>query len=201
MEDAQKDQHNAHVATIAAAYLGNPSNPVERDQIADVIRQIGMALKELSQPETPATDEVEKPSPAAVRRSISDEHLISFIDGKRYKTLARHLSTHNLTPQSYRERYGLKSDYPMTAPSYSAMRSALAKARGLGQLRRPATATPAAAAEPVKAAAAAKAEPAQAETTKAARVVKPKPSTKAPKAFVAPVAAAPQAPAKRTAKA
>jgi predicted transcriptional regulator len=197
MEDALKDRHNAHVATIAAAYLGNPSNPTDRDQIADVIRQIDVALKGPATPEATATVELEKPSAAAIRKSVTPEHLISFIDGRPYKTLKRHLLGHGHTVQSYRERYGLKADYPMTAPNYSAMRSGLAKARGLGQLQRgraapaasdaapmpvgaettPAAVSPAATAKPVKAtslgAGVAQAEP------KAVR------STKTPKAFAA----------------
>ncbi|SOR27662.1 Transcriptional regulatory protein MucR homolog [Methylorubrum extorquens] len=77
--------------------------------------------------------EVEKPSPTQIRKSITPDGLISFIDGKSYTMLKRHLSRHNLDPQGYRERYGLHADYPMTASNYSAKRSALAQAIGLGQ--------------------------------------------------------------------
>jgi predicted transcriptional regulator len=203
VEDAQKDQHNAHVATIAAAYLGNPSNPVERGELADVIRQIGLALKGSAETETAPAPEVEKPSAAAVRKSITDDHLISFIDGKRYKTLARHLKKHNHTPESYRERYGLKADYPMTAPSYSAMRSNLAKERGLGQVRRSGEEPLAAPVEAGKMqTVTVKAEPVQAEAPKPARAVKAKPPVKAAKpASEAPVSPAVNVPAKRTPKA
>ena len=67
-----------------------------------------------------------------IRRSVTDDHIVCLEDGKRFKTLKRHLTAHGLTPERYRERYGLPTDYPMTAPGYAAQRSALAKAIGLG---------------------------------------------------------------------
>jgi predicted transcriptional regulator len=76
---------------------------------------------------------VEKPNLAQIRKLVRDDGIVSFIDGKSYKTLRRHLTRHGLDPREYRERYGLPADYPMTAPSYAAQRSALAKAIGLGQ--------------------------------------------------------------------
>jgi predicted transcriptional regulator len=70
----------------------------------------------------------------SVRKSLaSREHILSMIDGKPYKTLKRHLSRHGMTPAEYRERYGLKADYPMIAPAYSEHRSAVAKSLGLGR--------------------------------------------------------------------
>jgi len=79
-------------------------------------------------------DQQPQPSPAvSVRKSLaSKDHILSMIDGKPYKTLRRHLSTHGMTPDEYRQRYGLKSDYPMVAPNYSEQRSAMAKKFGLG---------------------------------------------------------------------
>jgi predicted transcriptional regulator len=77
--------------------------------------------------------EVEKPSAAQIRKSVRDDGIVSFIDGRTYKTLKRHLSANSLDPHSYRERYGLPADYPMVAPSYAEQRSAIAKAIGLGQ--------------------------------------------------------------------
>jgi predicted transcriptional regulator len=69
-----------------------------------------------------------------VRKSLSSkDHIISLIDGKPYKTLKRHLSRHGLTPDQYRERYGLKSDYPMVSENYAEMRRSLAKKIGLGR--------------------------------------------------------------------
>ncbi|SFT28250.1 ROS/MUCR transcriptional regulator protein [Methylobacterium sp. yr668] len=82
--------------------------------------------------EAAAERTVEKPTPAQIRKSVRHDGIVSFIDGKAYKTLKRHLTSHGLDPKSYRERFGLPADYPMTAPSYAAQRSALAKAIGLG---------------------------------------------------------------------
>ncbi len=78
------------------------------------------------------------PIPAvSIRKSITADHLISFEDGKRYKSLKRHLSVRfGLTPEAYCAKWGLPSDYPMVAPAYSATRSALAKAVGLGRAPR-----------------------------------------------------------------
>lgn len=74
-----------------------------------------------------------KPTPTQIRKSITPEALISFIDGGPYKTLKRHLTGHGLDPSSYRQKYGLSSDYPMVAPSYSERRSSLAKGSGFGR--------------------------------------------------------------------
>ena len=84
--------------------------------------------------EAPNKLNAEKPTPAQMRNSVAADGIISFIDGRTYKTLKRHLTTHGLTPQAYRERYGLPSEYPMVAPEYSARRSALARAIGLGRV-------------------------------------------------------------------
>ena len=78
----------------------------------------------------------EKPTAAQIRKSVTPDALISFIDGKPYKTIKRHLAKHDLTFAEYRARYGLPSDYPSTAATYSAKRSELARALGLGQLQR-----------------------------------------------------------------
>ncbi|MCJ2109713.1 MucR family transcriptional regulator [Methylobacterium sp. E-025] len=78
----------------------------------------------------------EKPTAYQIRKSITPDAIISFLDGKPYKTLKRHLTVAGLTLEQYRARYGLPSDYPSTAASYSAQRSALAHSLGLGQMRR-----------------------------------------------------------------
>lgn len=76
---------------------------------------------------------VEKPSLAQIKKSIRPDGLVSFIDGKTYTLLKRHLTTHGLDPRTYRERYGLPDEYPMAASNCSAKRSAFAQANGLGQ--------------------------------------------------------------------
>ncbi len=77
-----------------------------------------------------------KPTAAQIRKSVTDAALISFIDGKPYKTLKRHLTTHGETLASYKAKYGLPGDYPSTAPSYSAQRSEMARRIGLGSARK-----------------------------------------------------------------
>jgi predicted transcriptional regulator len=115
----------AYVArnTVAPADLGNLIGAV-----AGVLGTLGR-----EQPE-PA-----KPEPAvAVRRSIHDDHLVCLVCGKQQKTLRRHLDVaHRLTPEAYREQFGLKPDYPMAAPGYSRQRSEMAKRVGLGQRVQP----------------------------------------------------------------
>jgi predicted transcriptional regulator len=111
------------------------------------------ALLKLAMPAPSAPEVADKPTPAQVRKSITPDALISFIDGKPYKTLKRHLSRNGLTIEQYRERYGLPRDYPSTAASYSAQRSELARSLGLGQQRRKSSGSaaaeaPAAASEP-----------------------------------------------------
>jgi predicted transcriptional regulator len=91
-------------------------------------------LKALSAPK-PAP-EAERPVPAVpIKKSISHDYIISLEDGRRYKSLKRHLSGRGLTPEQYREKWGLPVDYPMVAPSYAQQRSELAKSMGLGRKR------------------------------------------------------------------
>jgi predicted transcriptional regulator len=71
-----------------------------------------------------------------IKKTITPDFLISLEDGRRYKTLRRHLAGRSLTPEQYREKWGLPRDYPMTAPNYAAMRSELAKSLGLGRKRK-----------------------------------------------------------------
>jgi predicted transcriptional regulator len=122
-------------AEIVSAYVSN--NPVPPAELPALIARVHEAVSNLTSTGGPGATapevEVEKPSTAQIRKSVRDDGIVSFIDGRTYKTLKRHLSSHGLDPRSYRERYGLPADYPMTAPSYAAQRSALAKAIGLGQ--------------------------------------------------------------------
>ena len=85
------------------------------------------------QAETQTSEPASKATAAQIRKSITPDALISFIDGKSYKTLKRHLPTHGTTVDEYKARFGLPKDYPTTAPAYSEARSAMAKALGLGQ--------------------------------------------------------------------
>ena len=122
---------------IAASYLG--TNSVGMDELPTLIKSIHAALSTVGQ--TPVESLIEsKPTAAQIRKSITPDALISFIDGKPYKTLKRHLTTQGETVASYKARFGLPADYPTTAPSYSAARSAMAKSLGLGSSRKGKTA-------------------------------------------------------------
>lgn len=121
-------------ADLVSAYVSNNSLPSA--ELPALITQVHAALLGLSAPQAPKEEEVERATPAQVKKSITPDALISFIDGKPYKTLKRHLTTHGLDIEGYRRRYGLPTDYPTVASNYSAARSALAKDLGLGQQRR-----------------------------------------------------------------
>ena len=118
-------------AEIVMAYVGR--NAVPLGEVPGLIASVHSALVDLTQRQRAAEPQVAKPSPADIRKSITPDALISFIDGRSYKTLRRHLGVHGLTPEGYRARYGLPVDYPVTSPAYSAQRSALAKNFGLGR--------------------------------------------------------------------
>jgi predicted transcriptional regulator len=122
------------VADIVAAYISN--NPVQVRDLPDLISSVHGSLRSITSGIS-AEPEPVAPVPAVpVRKSITPDYLISLEDGRKYKTLKRHLSGLGLTPDEYRAKWGLKPDYPMVAPSYAARRSELAKASGLGQMRR-----------------------------------------------------------------
>ena len=139
-------------AEIVASYLGANAH-VKADEIPAIIRSIRAALSESDAPTPTATDKsFPKADKRAINKSITPDGLISFIDNKPYKTLKRHVGGHGLDMKGYRERYGLPSDYPSVAPSYSAARSEMAKKLGLGGKARGAGKPPAAAPEPTQAA-------------------------------------------------
>jgi predicted transcriptional regulator len=125
---------------IVAAFASN--NKVEAEQLPGLILSVHQALSGTGQPAVEQTT-VDKPSASQIRKSIKPEGLVSFEDGKTYKSLRRHLSAKGMTFAEYREKWGLPSDYPAVAPAYSARRSELAKAAGLGQKGRAARAAPA----------------------------------------------------------
>lgn len=118
-------------AEIVAAYVG--SNTVAANQIPGLISSVHSALANINEPPPAPEPETTKKTPAQVRKSITPDALISFEDGKPYKTLKRHLAGRGLTIAEYKTKWGLPNDYPSTAPNYSAQRSALAKQLGLGQ--------------------------------------------------------------------
>ncbi len=111
-------------AHLVSAYVRRNIVPVS--DLATLIASAADALIGLTNSDTPAAPATSKTTPAQIRASITHEALISFEDGKRYKTLKRHLTTLCLTPETYRAKWGLPRDYPMVAPGYSERRSAIA---------------------------------------------------------------------------
>jgi predicted transcriptional regulator len=120
-------------ADIVSAYVTKNSLPTS--ELPNLIKEVHSALMRVG---NGAAEPVDTPKPAiSVRKSITPDFLICLDDGKKFKSLKRHLRTHyNLTPEQYREKWGLPSDYPMVAPNYAKARSELAKEMGLGQQRR-----------------------------------------------------------------
>jgi predicted transcriptional regulator len=200
MADGDPNNLTQLTVDLLGAYVAN--NQVQHGDLAQLIQSTHAALKGIESPE-PATPEEPEHKPAvSLRKSLgSKTHIISMIDGKSYQTLKRHLAKHDLTPDQYRERYGLPKSYPMVAPAYSEARRAIAEKLGLGRkvkgaqdgapAQKPAKAETAPASKragrPPKAAAAA----ATVAETKQAKPAKPSPAVakKAPSALAKPRAA------------
>ena len=121
-------------AEIVSAYVSN--NTVPAGEIPGLINQVHAALARVSGKPAEGVSEPLKPA-VSVKKSITPEYIVCLEDGKKFKSLKRHLRTqYNMTPEQYREKWGLNADYPMVAPNYAAARSQLAKQMGLGQQRR-----------------------------------------------------------------
>ena len=121
-------------AEIVSAYVSN--NTVSAAEIPILINQVHAALSRVSGKPGDSPAEPLKPA-VSVKKSITPEHIVCLEDGKKFKSLKRHLRTqYNMTPEQYREKWNLGADYPMVAPNYAAARSQLAKQMGLGQQRR-----------------------------------------------------------------
>lgn len=118
--------------TVVSAYVSN--NPVPSSELPKLINRVHHALGEIINGRaTKAVAELEdKATPEQIGKSVTPDALISFIDGKPYKTLKRHLAGHGLDPFTYRKRYGLPSDYPMVSPNYALRRSEIARGIALG---------------------------------------------------------------------
>jgi predicted transcriptional regulator len=124
-------------AKLVASFVSN--NHLPADELPTLIQTIHAALMRLKDRVEPLAAEEQTKEPAvSIRRSITPEYLICLEDGKRFKSLKRHLAGHGLTPEQYRAKWQLPSDYPTVAPNYAAARSVLAKKIGLGQMRGPA---------------------------------------------------------------
>lgn len=117
---------------IVAAYVSN--NRVQSEELAHLIRDVHSTLATLDK--QAFGTEAKKPA-VSIKKSITDDFLICLEDGKKFKSLKRHLrSKYSLSPEEYREKWGLPYDYPMVAPSYARKRSKLAKEMGLGKLEK-----------------------------------------------------------------
>jgi predicted transcriptional regulator len=123
-------------AEIVSAYVSN--NSVPAGDLPALINEVYSALLRVGVSTAAAPAPVEAPRPAvAVKKSVTNDHIICLEDGKKFKSLKRHLRTqYGLSPEEYREKWGLPADYPMVAPNYAKARSNLAKQMGLGQQRR-----------------------------------------------------------------
>ena len=121
-------------ADIVSAYVSN--NSVAAGDIAGLISQVHSALMRVSVGQSDSQPEPLKPA-VSLKKSITPDYLVCLEDGKRFKSLKRHLrSQYNMTPEQYREKWGLPPDYPMVAPNYAAKRSALALKMGLGRKKK-----------------------------------------------------------------
>ena len=129
MED--NDQILEMTADIVSAYVGN--NTVQVADVPALISSIHAALSQISTGVVEIEPEVKEPA-VPVRKSITPDYLICLEDGRKFKSLKRHLRTkYNISPEEYRAKWGLAKDYPMVAPNYAKARSDLAKQMGLGQ--------------------------------------------------------------------
>ncbi|HEU0043115.1 MucR family transcriptional regulator [Sphingomonas sp.] len=138
MADDTTDLNAVELAVeLTIAWLGNPNTRSNADDVPAFMGRMHDTVQQLMGSNT--TDAAAEPvqdyqGKVTARKSLaSKDHIISMIDGKPYKTLRRHLATNGLTPDQYRERYGLKPDYPMVAENYSESRRAMAKQIGLGR--------------------------------------------------------------------
>ena len=132
--DSASSDYVALAAEVVSAFVGHNSLPVS--ELPGLITSVHAALMKISGGSAaPVTTEPEVLTPAVpVRKSITPEYLICLEDGKKLKMLKRHLrSTYNLSPDEYRAKWGLGSDYPMVAPNYAQQRSDFAKKIGLGR--------------------------------------------------------------------
>ena len=133
-DQSANSNHLELTADIVSAYVANNSLP--QDELPALLRSVHDALHHT------AAGKAADPAPALappvpIRKSVTPDYIVCLGDGKKFKSLKRHLRTkYNLTPEQYREKWGLPADYPMVAPNYAKARSELAKEMGLGQQRR-----------------------------------------------------------------
>lgn len=136
MEENKVDSNEllALAADIVSSHVSN--NTVAVSDLSMLIEQVYNTLAKVSQQDT--SKEAQRPEPAVpIKKSVTPDYIVCLEDGKKLKMLKRHLKTaYNMTPEQYRERWGLPADYPMVAPNYAEQRRQLAKKIGLGTNRR-----------------------------------------------------------------
>jgi predicted transcriptional regulator len=133
-ENAASSNFIELAADIVSAYVSN--NSVPTGDLPGLISEVHLALAKVGNGAAEAPAEAQKPA-VSIKKSVTPDYIICLEDGKKFKSLKRHLRTqYNLTPEQYREKWGLAPDYPMVAPNYAKARSDLAKEMGLGQQRR-----------------------------------------------------------------
>lgn len=129
-----KDRIVELTAEIVAAYVAN--NPVAQSDLPRLIGEVYRSLSGATNVVEPKQETPELKPAVPVRKSVAADHITCLEDGKKFKSIKRHLRTHHdLSPEQYREKWNLPSDYPMVAPNYAQARSTLAKKIGLGQHR------------------------------------------------------------------
>jgi predicted transcriptional regulator len=134
MSDTANKSFIELTASIVSAYVSN--NATSAAELPGLIAQVHSALQRVSTGVVEATPEPTRPA-VSVKKSMTPDYLVCLEDGKRFKSLKRHLrSQYNMSPEQYREKWNLPADYPMVAPNYAVARSQLAKKMGLGQQRR-----------------------------------------------------------------
>jgi predicted transcriptional regulator len=135
--DEKTSSDTLELATeLTIAWLSNPNTRASAEEVPSFLNRMHQAVTGLTSApaEEDAPQQAEYTPAVSARKSLSSrDHIISMIDGKAYKTLRRHLARHGLTPDQYRQRYGLRPDYPMVSESYSQVRRDMAKKIGLGR--------------------------------------------------------------------
>ncbi|PSC04544.1 MucR family transcriptional regulator [Alsobacter soli] len=133
-DESATANHIELAADIVSAFVSN--NTVSMGDVPTLIADVHKALTRITA--GPVDPPVEERKPAVpIKKSVMPDYIVCLEDGKKFKSLKRHLRTqYNMTPEAYRERWGLPYDYPMVAPNYAEARSYLAKKMGLGQQRR-----------------------------------------------------------------
>ena len=131
---SESNNHVELAAEIVSAYVAN--NSVPASELPALLNDVHAAIVRVASGVAAPAPEAAKPA-VSPKKSITNEYIVCLEDGRKFKSLKRHLRTqYNLSPEQYREKWGLPSDYPMVAPAYAKARSALAKQMGLGQQRR-----------------------------------------------------------------